>query len=1015
MNINAVNYVNQEEAIKKASINIKSNVSQSEEKSAASAFENCGVSGLGQTTSTKSVSQSAKALMQEADDVLEQLKQSAQTAMGSLDALFKKLSGADCVKLDEEGYGLNDTDPEKIVTVVERIKIMLAAYCEDYQLTGQSVDMDKVKQVVGSAGLANAAADKLSGYDVPVTEENVKDMEEGLDKLQNTGALSENSKNFLVKNKQEPTIENIYNAQHKSAKQEGEYKALSEDEWNDLKPQAAKIIAKAGLEVNEQNLNNAKSFMEQDIPVTEDNLRYKAALDALDMNVFKNIIRNAFGEDAAIDNGIADQRTQTPQTARRTPEAQEAADKALDAMASAISEGKSAKEAYVIEVPSEWRAVADAIKVINAVDEAEVCDVLRDEKTLNIANLSQAAGENSRDEAETAQYIKSMTKDELENYRKLEELRILMTAQAGLSLARQGFNLNTEPLVKLVEELKKMELAWADEAAEEVFEVRQAVYTISKAPDDFIGAMLFENEGRAVITLEAFAQTGSSFKQRYREAGQTYEAVGTQVRSDLGDSVSKAVSASTKDLLESLGLEDNKANRDAIRILGNNEMEINKQNIDKVKEMYASLKSLIKNMTPEAALSMIRDGKNPMKSDINDVNSYLIEAKQNSGQDSKEEKFSTFLYKLDRTKGITAEERKQFIGIYRMMNIFTKDAGRAVGTLLKQGTDITMSNLMAAYNSRKASGIDAQIDDSVGMAEITGTVNYYNTLFDANKEKITPRTLKLVNDEEKIDDRSVEGFIEAIDDNYDLNEEAAYYSEYLEALNDIKEADEAVLRELGRFDSRMSISGIRAMQEIMQSGWNSQALKSMKPEERERAMRMIDSLDDEDELEAIRKELEESADKDMAEAMSNSESRDDIENLRMRSRIVFMINDMARKHDYRIPFENNNEIGTIHLQLVHDKENAGHIAIDVETQAVGKMHIEARAAEDEVFVFAVTDGNEELLEEKLASAADKIFGMTYSVSKSDMLPKTQLPVSAEDISTKSLYTIAKDIIRAVTD
>lgn len=987
MNINAVNYVNQEDAIRKASVNIKSNVSESEDKTAsAAAFESCAVSGLGQVTNTQSAAQSAKALIQEADDVLEQLKQSAETAKGSLDALFKKLSGADCVKLDEEGYGLNDTEPEKIVTVVERIKIMLATYCEDYQVTGQNIDMDKVEQVAGSAGLANAAADRLSGYDVPVTEENLNDMEEAFDKLQNTGELSENSKLYLVKNQQEPTIENIYNAQHKSAKQEGERKTLSEADWNELKPQVEKIIARAGLEVDEQNLNNARSFMERDIPVTEENLRYKAALDALDMSVFKDIID--IDEDAkAVIN------------------------KTFDAMAAVISEGRSAKEAYVIEKPSEWKEVAAAINTSNTADESDVCRVLRSEKDFNLKNLSESIENNSHSEAECAEYIKSMTKEELENYRRLEELRILMTADAGLSLVRQGFNLNTEPIIKLVEELKKMELAWAGESADAVFDVRQAVYEVSKAPDDFIGAMLFESEGRAVITLEISAQTAFSYKQRYREAGQTYEAVGTQVRRDLGDSVEKAVSSSTADLLESLDLEDNRANRDAIRILGNNQMEITKENVDRVKELYASLKSLIKNMTPDAALSMIRDGINPMKSDINDVNAYLTEV--NRTNNNKEEKFSTFLYKLDRTKGITEEERRQFIGIYRMINIFTKDAGKAVGALMRQGTDITMSNLMAAYNSKKAAGIDMQIDDSVGMAEIEGTVNYYNTLFDTQKDKITPRTLKLVNDEQKIDERSVEGFIEAVDDNYDFNEEAAYYDEYLEALNDIKEADEAVLRELCRFDAGVSVLGIRAMQEIMQSGWNSQALGSLGQPKKERAMQMLDKLDDEEELESIRKELEDGVKDDMDLALNSAESRDDIENLRMRSRVVFMVNDMSRRHDYRIPFENNNEIGTIHLQLVHDEENAGRIAIDVKTGEVGKMHIEVRAGEDEVSVFAVTDGNIEKLAQKLENAAEVIPNMSFNVSKSDILPQTELPVSADDISTRSLYTIAKNIIKAV--
>ena len=45
----------------------------------------------------------------------------------------------------------------------------------------------------------------------------------------------------------------------------------------------------------------------------------------------------------------------------------------------------------------------------------------------------------------------------------------------------------------------------------------------------------------------------------------------------------------------------------------------------------------------------------------------------NYKEDNKEEKYSRFLYKLDQTNGITEKEREQFIGIYKMMNIFTKD------------------------------------------------------------------------------------------------------------------------------------------------------------------------------------------------------------------------------------------------------------------------------------------------------------------------------------------------------
>jgi len=194
MNINSINYGNQAQALKSASININSNKDDDVAKTAASALSDCMVSGLGTTTNTENTAHSAKALMQEAEDVLEQLKQSAQDAKGSLKALTKKLSGADCVQLDKDGYGLNDTDTDEMVTVVERIKIMLATYCEDYEPVGQPVDMDAVKEVVGSSAAAGRVADKLSGYDVALTKENIEDTAAAIGEYKNIGDITDSAK-----------------------------------------------------------------------------------------------------------------------------------------------------------------------------------------------------------------------------------------------------------------------------------------------------------------------------------------------------------------------------------------------------------------------------------------------------------------------------------------------------------------------------------------------------------------------------------------------------------------------------------------------------------------------------------------------------------------------------------------------------------------------------------------------------------------------------------------------------
>ena len=83
-----------------------------------------------------------------------------------------------------------------------------------------------------------------------------------------------------------------------------------------------------------------------------------------------------------------------------------------------------------------------------------------------------------------------------------------------------------------------------------------------------------------------------------------------------------------------------------------------KENVEIVKSVNAMINNLIKNMKPETVLNMIKDGVNPMNASIEEVNEYLTEANDKASKDN-EEKFSKFLYKLDRTNGITKEQRKQ--------------------------------------------------------------------------------------------------------------------------------------------------------------------------------------------------------------------------------------------------------------------------------------------------------------------------------------------------------------------
>ena len=81
----------------------------------------------------------------------------------------------------------------------------------------------------------------------------------------------------------QPTIKNIQIAQAASKGFGDKMQTLSRQELEQLMPQIKEIIGKAKLEVNDNNINNAITFISQDIPVTEQNLVYKNQLDMINL------------------------------------------------------------------------------------------------------------------------------------------------------------------------------------------------------------------------------------------------------------------------------------------------------------------------------------------------------------------------------------------------------------------------------------------------------------------------------------------------------------------------------------------------------------------------------------------------------------------------------------------------------------------------------------------------------------------------------------------------------------
>ena len=963
------------------SINYKENKTVKSE-GVAGAFAGVVISG-GVTAATDNT---YEGLLKEADDVKSQIMASASDAKLSLKALMMKLSGADAVKLDEDGFNLTDATPDDMVNIIEKIKIELAMHSDDYVNYGTAVSKDKIESVTGSAATAASIESRMQGADIAVNDESVAEVKSTLEKNSELKPLSENTKNYMVANGIEPSIAGIYQAQAATSSSIsadgvtiGRYaNAISDADFEALRPGIEKIIASAGLEVNDKTLADARAFIDAQIPVTKENLEYKAQLDAIDIEKIQ-------------------------------ADSDEMLNKILDNM----KLGGKAENTLVTGSPID--DIRTALDTINRAEYADAANVVSKGETFTIASLKleidarsfsieYSAASVSTGNSEVRNQASDVHQAADKAYDTLVTARVLMSANASIYLVKNNISILTTP----IDELNSMLMEY--EQADGMYEEAQIAYT------DVL-------EARKTLN-EIVRNPARVFASMFDKMNETYEAVGTQIRGDLGDSLKKAVQGSADDIIKELGLEGTDEDKEAIKVLAANNMDMTKENVETVKSVNAMINNLIKNMKPETVLNMIKDGVNPMNASIEEVNEYLTEANDKASKDN-EEKFSKFLYKLDRTNGITKEQRKQFIGIYQMMNIFTRDAGVAAGALIKQGAEVTMNNLMTAYNSRKHYDMDAVIDENTGMAEVSGIANYYSALFMANGGLVTPNTLKNVDNSSGIGEQSVEMFIEQLEDNFDAAAEEQYYEEYLKEQQAAVQAGADILRQIRNADTEINSGNIQAVKAFLESG-QFPDIRGIKTT-RDYARDSIEKIGHKEKLSLMYEEMKDETEEELQEVLSKAGDLDtqiDVNyegflDLRLKDRTIGYIKNLALRHDYRIPYiTDSGSTGMLKLTLVQDDDNKGRISVNMLSSVLGKVSVEAKADRDSLGMYivsdtAVSDEGSQLLDD-MEESLKEAFGFTnvyVNTTKSSDVPYVTYEAAADSVATDKLYEIAAQIVK----
>lgn len=561
-------------------------------------------------------------------------------------------------KMLEDGYNVTDTDIETMVTILDRIKVEMAKGGNEIAGFTDTLLKETLEQILGSSAYAEALE----------------------------GGLEEGAVAYMVEQQMPPTPENLYKAKYSAGAYQGQKDAevpgREDAEGKAFWEQIDKVIREAGLPENEESREDAAFLLKHDIPLTEENLQ-----------LYEKVKDFAKGE-----KGFSEEELKYR-------------------IAMQIYEGKAAYQADLSRDESIYEKAVDVYEAVQKLDlevADEVSENRSEKKEASLKNLAESRSEEK--ELSLKDLIESQKEFGLTARRQLEEVRLRMTVEANIKLLRSGFQIDTEPMEQLIEQLKQAEeellgqgISKAAEVVEKIDELRtMPAYTLAYVVNREI-SFTIEAVHEKGAELQADFEKGGADKSRLDAAKERYETMQTSPRADMGDSIRKAF-RNVDDILTDMNREPSEENRRAVRMLGYNRLEITPENLERALDVDRKVQNLFRDMKPGKVLEMIRDGVDVLHTDIEELDAYLTARKSEFVEES--EDFARFLYKLDKNGGITAEERENYIGIYRLIRQVEKADGKAEGYLLGSEAELTMENLLAAVRSGKKGYMDYKIDEN---------------------------------------------------------------------------------------------------------------------------------------------------------------------------------------------------------------------------------------------------------------------------------------------------------------
>ena len=750
---------------------------------------------------------------------------------------------------------------------------------------------------------------KLETANIPFTRENVKKVLTQVKEAAKVEPVNDQVAQYLLRNDTPLTLENIYKAEHsvkqgKAQAPKEKVEPLTKEDWKQLYPQVQKILDKYKIAETKEKVEQVKWLIESKLPVTKETLEKcelfrKINEEGVD---FTQVIESTIAQIENMENvpSVSIEKVQQIPAYEKAVKLVENIQKITpEAVEQVVEKVQSTKEPITIDqlveevevnVPQPKQTVEQPQNILQQPQrkEQQLQIATHPQQTVTTStqndtlpqtidatrpqiDTSRQQNDAKLQQNETVPPQYETTRQQIEAKLQLEEIRLKMTVEVANRFYQKGIEIETKPLTEVVERLRQEEISYYQQLASEEhitlsteqLEVLETttleVARLKEMPSTALGLVL---TNQVEFTVADLNEAGSVQGNLLRKAEVSYDTMMTKPRGDLGDSMKKAFK-NVDHLLEDLELEPTTENRRAVRILGYNEMELTKENISNIKALDAQVNHLIEDFHPRVALSMIKEGKNPIDVPIPELNEVIDQERKELDIDE-DTKYSKFLYDIERNEGITKEERTAFIGIYRMLHQVEKSEGRVIGALVKQNQEITLKHLLTAGRTIASKGIDKAVnDDFGGVASVTFSeqnileqvqVGFAKQNLHTAMKHMDPTMLKEASKEYDLESMTLEEFahfaknMEQTDKTPQgkVAKEQVYYEAQLENMKEALKVKNEHIKVLEQFNVPTTTGNMVAISSMLSNG--SDTLKQWKKqlgEEKlsEKALKALEGLD----------------------------------------------------------------------------------------------------------------------------------------------------------------------------